>query len=574
MAKINKTADEINQSIDFADELRKLKTPSEIESAVKYGMKSYSTTAEIESLLPAATGERIENRERANAQYTLAAENYTALPGDIMAANGRVWALQINGEVNAEWFGVVGDDTGDYSTEMQNAVDRLNQRDNSEKGGKLRLGSGIYRACLALDGRVMLEGAGRGATVLKQPAGKNQDVLTVPSTASLVGWSRLTIDANASENTSGRAIYVEATGPGYGNSFQPYNDKVDSGDYSYKHIVSSDFVAGFSAGDGIFHEPSNFQIFYDKFTVSHCAMDGFKNQASDGIYSNFYIEKNGRTGLWAQGGSNKYSNGKVIWNGRTDKTYGNIREQGSSNVFVDVEAQDAYTDGILILGHHPTFIGCKSNQNGYLAPGQEGFSDESSADWRIGGSATGITVVAGRAYNYKSTTGSDGLWTTQYPYYFNSYNSSQIKYFQVSFDSSTYNESPNVEIETLTNGRMGGLSIFSSNGSDSILDIIPQSPDGLGDAILRLFRSTSTTGSARFDMHEPNTSNVQNRFDAKGNTILNSRSGNVIIGGGSWNNGHVTLGSYHLWVDSTGDLRIKLGNPASDTDGTIVGTQS
>jgi hypothetical protein len=34
------------------------------------------------------------------------------------------------------------------------------------------------------------------------------------------------------------------------------------------------------------------------------------------------------------------------------------------------------------------------------------------------------------------------------------------------------------------------------------------------------------------------------------------------------------LGDYSLWVDSTGDLRIKNGAPASDTDGTIVGTQS
>jgi len=34
------------------------------------------------------------------------------------------------------------------------------------------------------------------------------------------------------------------------------------------------------------------------------------------------------------------------------------------------------------------------------------------------------------------------------------------------------------------------------------------------------------------------------------------------------------LGAYSLWVDSTGDLRIKNGAPTSDTDGTVVGTQS
>lgn len=34
------------------------------------------------------------------------------------------------------------------------------------------------------------------------------------------------------------------------------------------------------------------------------------------------------------------------------------------------------------------------------------------------------------------------------------------------------------------------------------------------------------------------------------------------------------LGSYYLWVDSTGDLRIKSSEPSTDTDGTVVGTQS
>lgn len=34
------------------------------------------------------------------------------------------------------------------------------------------------------------------------------------------------------------------------------------------------------------------------------------------------------------------------------------------------------------------------------------------------------------------------------------------------------------------------------------------------------------------------------------------------------------LGSYNLWVDTSGKLRIKNGTPTSTTDGTIVGTQS
>ena len=42
---------------------------------------------------------------------------------------------------------------------------------------------------------------------------------------------------------------------------------------------------------------------------------------------------------------------------------------------------------------------------------------------------------------------------------------------------------------------------------------------------------------------------------------------------GVWNKA-LYLGSYALWVDTTGDLRINNGVPASDTDGTVVGAQT
>lgn len=45
-------------------------------------------------------------------------------------------------------------------------------------------------------------------------------------------------------------------------------------------------------------------------------------------------------------------------------------------------------------------------------------------------------------------------------------------------------------------------------------------------------------------------------------------------GQSAWNFNPLILGVYYFWVDSSGRLRIKNGAPASDTDGTIVGTQS
>jgi hypothetical protein len=41
-----------------------------------------------------------------------------------------------------------------------------------------------------------------------------------------------------------------------------------------------------------------------------------------------------------------------------------------------------------------------------------------------------------------------------------------------------------------------------------------------------------------------------------------------------WNPVPLKLANYHLWVDSSGRLRIKSSAPSSDTDGTVVGTQT
>lgn len=42
---------------------------------------------------------------------------------------------------------------------------------------------------------------------------------------------------------------------------------------------------------------------------------------------------------------------------------------------------------------------------------------------------------------------------------------------------------------------------------------------------------------------------------------------------GAWDSSHLVLGTHHIWVDSGGVLRIKNGEPASDTDGSAVALQ-
>ena len=46
-----------------------------------------------------------------------------------------------------------------------------------------------------------------------------------------------------------------------------------------------------------------------------------------------------------------------------------------------------------------------------------------------------------------------------------------------------------------------------------------------------------------------------------------------ILGDGSWE-APLRLGDSRVWVDATGDLRIKASAPTTDLDGTVVGTQT
>ncbi len=61
-------------------------------------------------------------------------------------------------------------------------------------------------------------------------------------------------------------------------------------------------------------------------------------------------------------------------------------------------------------------------------------------------------------------------------------------------------------------------------------------------------------------------------FDPDGDAKWKAENG-FVVGGGTWQT-TLQLGSYHLWVDGSGNLRIKSSAPTSGTDGTVVGTQT
>jgi len=92
-----------------------------------------------------------------------------------------------------------------------------------------------------------------------------------------------------------------------------------------------------------------------------------------------------------------------------------------------------------------------------------------------------------------------------------------------------------------------------------VISRISDSSIKLGQELTNTYASTSLLERAA--------SSSSSKFEVANN-------GSPSIAGGAWNSGHLVMGAYHIWVDSTGNLRIKNSAPSSDTDGTIVGTQS
>jgi hypothetical protein len=128
---------------------------------------------------------------------------------------------------------------------------------------------------------------------------------------------------------------------------------------------------------------------------------------------------------------------------------------------------------------------------------------------------------------------------------------------KIARNPATYYESFDEEsVEIITNIDEYVKSIRHRNGSNitngSVLGLLSDRPPSGAYKLLR----------ARVDM--AGTPKTVLTLYGNGDLQLN----------GLWNDGLLRLGNYYLWVDATGDLRIKSGAPASDTDGTVVGTQT
>lgn len=149
-----------------------------------------------------------------------------------------------------------------------------------------------------------------------------------------------------------------------------------------------------------------------------------------------------------------------------------------------------------------------------------------------------------------------------------------------------------------TNYYPGGFTNFSGTAAPKVVrqssehyqafDEEDQSSLASVDAYVKVIRHKNgdniSSGSSVLGLHTDKFAStsynlIKARVDMDGTpeTVFNvNGAGETNVGGGNadWSRGRLVIGTHYLWVDSTGDLRINNGAPSSDTDGTVVGTQS
>jgi len=142
-------------------------------------MKEFETFAELAASKQTKVGTRFVCRERANAEYILQASGYTALAGDVTFANGLVGALQVTGEVNLSFFGVLqnAESLLDSATDDLAACNLAALRMQQEGGGTILM-SGLVAlsGTLEIPQRITFKGsssffANQFTNVDSRPAG-------------------------------------------------------------------------------------------------------------------------------------------------------------------------------------------------------------------------------------------------------------------------------------------------------------------------------------------------------------------------------------------------------------------
>jgi Pectate lyase superfamily protein len=329
--------------------------------------------------------------------------------------------------ISVKNFGATGDGTTDDTAAINAAINACTSAVFPFNGCKLYFPPGIYITTgLSLQSYVHLTGDGWATSVIKLKPRTTADVVTIPAGTFNISIIGITIDGNSSNRGEGHCLTVAATpvSPGPHNMANKQTAPVSAFKFA---SIEQDMFSN-CARDGMHIEAFNYALFVDNIYVFNSGTYGIYDAGTDSIFSNFAIERSGTAGLYVPGANNKYTSGKVIWNGTRVSTEAAVSVSGARNTFTSVEAQDNYTNGFVDTGIDNQFSACLSDANGY-ARANTNTSSRAASGFIIAGS--GGVYIGDKVTSYRGRL-PDGNYPTQWPYTLKNSTQSRI---DITYDS-------------------------------------------------------------------------------------------------------------------------------------------
>jgi hypothetical protein len=460
-------------------------------------------------------------------------------------------------------------------------------------GGILNCRAYVYTMrFLRLRMGVRVQGVGYGqrrgedGTTLKAIAGIGQENFIFRDNNDIRSWGLfdLVIHGNAGTGATTYGLFLTRTAEGGEQSNE-------TAMFSYVHRVmfrefDDDALKVDSAGNvgGISYNVRN--LWLKDVSFRRCGGNGINAyRLTDSYIENVIISGNKRGAFLGRNLGNVYIDTvKGFYNGQGSAQAASFNFVDCQNLYLNLQAQEEFINGIRLVNN----VGCF----GWLVADANGYPERTAVTGVYLRNCTGLDLsiqadsfhagdtvpfLQNRALEMRAATG-EGFLNCNLRLFVRN-NTVPITW---SLDSSGValtgtRITENGILRTFGTGTIwthralptdAGLNYLSTSGVNSKHRYVISAPTGQHDVEFFTGGAAKLTGYAVVVGIGDGSANACHRLNAGGNLQVG------VNGSGGWDAPHATMGAYHLWVDSTGRLRMKNGAPTSDTDGVVVGTQT
>lgn len=310
---------------------------------------------------------------------------------------------------------------------ITSTIQKMIDNASADGGGTIVFGNKLYCLTgLTLKSKVMLKGAGKGATILQKVRGNQSYFIFVPETETNIAITDMSIVGVLVNDSSGvtggnimpddgakcNGIHFEDmlysdgtphTTHDYDKNKNPLTKKsqyealyshstVEKRTWTYRNsVIDNVAIIGFT-GSGLYVGYVNYSVFaFDVISYLN-KRHGMELWCTDCFFIQIVCEKNGRCGIFSEAGNTKFMCIKSIWNGwdsigkkyTTDAEINEVANDAHTKElvsnewiswgifafcsrcsFIDVEVQDNFCGGVYIRGNNAHFTNLVSDCNGY-----------------------------------------------------------------------------------------------------------------------------------------------------------------------------------------------------------------